>query len=169
MPTLDEGSMIVTSKRLPGISLTESIAIGNQIERTIKSFPKVQSVVTKLGRPDLATETMGEYESDSYISFTSKMQNASAKQKQEFSDRLEKALQRIPGVTYEFSQPMQMRMDETITGTREAVALKRWTPVPNALSVVRKAEFTSRATAGYCFSPLYGLRSASPDFATLYP
>ena len=124
MPRLDEGSMIVTSKRLPGISLTESLAVGNQIERTIKSFAEVQSVVTKLGRPDLATEAMGEYESDSYISFTKKMQNSSAKQKQEFSDRLEKALQRIPGVTYEFSQPMQMRMDETITGTRGDVALK---------------------------------------------
>ena len=124
MPRLDEGSMIVTSKRLPGISLTESLAVGNQIERTIKSFPEVQSVITKLGRPDLATEAMGEYESDSYISFTKKMQNSSAKQKQEFSDRLEKALQRIPGVTYEFSQPMQMRMDETITGTRGDVALK---------------------------------------------
>jgi heavy metal efflux system protein len=124
MPTLDEGSMIVTSKRLPGISLTKSIAIGNQIEKTIKSFPEVASVVTKLGRPDLATEAMGEYESDSYISFTKQMQNASADQKQEFSDRLEKELQKIPGVTYEFTQPMQMRMDESITGTRGDVALK---------------------------------------------
>jgi heavy metal efflux system protein len=124
MPTLDEGSMVVTSKRLPGISLTKSIAIGNQIERTIKSFPEVQSIVTKLGRPDLATEAMGEYESDSYISFTPEMQNASNERKQEFSDRLEKELDKIPGVTYEFTQPMQMRMDETITGTRGAVALK---------------------------------------------
>lgn len=124
MPTLDEGSMIVTSKRLPGISLTESIAIGNRIEKTIKSFPEVQSVVTKLGRPDLATEAMGVYESDSYITFTTKMQNASAERKQEFSDRLRTELEKIPGVTYEFSQPMQMRMDETITGTRGDVALK---------------------------------------------
>jgi len=124
MPTLDEGSMVVTSKRLPGISLTKSIAIGNQIEATIKSFPEVQSIVTKLGRPDLATEAMGEYESDSYISFTPEMQNATNEKKQEFSDRLEKALNKIPGVTYEFTQPMQMRMDETITGSRGDVALK---------------------------------------------
>jgi cobalt-zinc-cadmium resistance protein CzcA len=124
MPTLDEGSMVVTSKRLPGISLTRSIAIGNQIESTIKSFPEVQSIVTKLGRPDLATEAMGEYESDSYISFTPEMQDASNAKKQEFSDRLEKALNKIPGVTYEFTQPMQMRMDETITGSRGDVALK---------------------------------------------
>jgi len=124
MPTLDEGSMVVTSKRLPGISLSESISIGKEIEKIIKSQPEVASIVTKLGRPDLATEAMGEYESDSYISFTSKMQNASNSKKKDFSDRLEKALQKIPGVTYEFTQPMQMRMDESITGTRGDVALK---------------------------------------------
>jgi len=124
MPTLDEGSMIVTSKRLPGISLTESVAIGEKIETIIKSFPEVQSVVTKLGRPDLATEAMGVEESDSYISFTPEMRNASPARKEEFYTRLRNKLETIPGVSYEFSQPMQMRMDETITGTRGAVALK---------------------------------------------
>jgi heavy metal efflux system protein len=124
MPTLDEGSMIVTSKRLPGISLTESVAIGEKIETIIKSFPEVQSVVTKLGRPDLATEAMGVEESDSYISFTPEMRNASPARKEEFYTRLRNKLETIPGLSYEFSQPMQMRMDETITGTRGAVALK---------------------------------------------
>ncbi len=124
MPKLDEGSMVVTSKRLPGISLTESVAIGNQIETIIKAAPGVQSVVTKLGRPDLATEAMGEYESDSYLNFTPEMQNASPKKKKQFADALEHSLDKIPGVTYEFTQPMQMRMDETITGTRGDVALK---------------------------------------------
>ena len=128
MPTLDEGSMVVTSKRLPGISLTESIAIGKEIERTIKAAPGVDSVVTKLGRPDLATEAMGEYESDSYLNFTPEMRDASAKKKQQFSDDLEKSLNQIPGVTYEFTQPMQMRMDETITGTRGDLALKIFGP-----------------------------------------
>jgi len=124
MPTLDEGSIVITSRRLPGISLTESVKIGDEIERTIKSFPEVTSVVTKLGRPDLATEAMGEYESDSYISFTPKEVKASPSDKQKLSDRMETALSKIPGVSYEFTQPMQMRMDETITGTRGDVALK---------------------------------------------
>ncbi len=124
MPTLDEGSMVVTSKRLPGIALTESVSIGDEIEKTIKSKPDVTSVVTKLGRPDLATEAMGEYESDSYLSFTPKLRNADAKSKAKFTDDLEKSLGKIPGVTYEITQPMQMRMDETITGTRGDVALK---------------------------------------------
>ena len=124
MPTLDEGSMVIPSKKLPGISLTESIRIGNEIERTIKSFPEVKSVVTKLGRPDLATEAMGEYESDSYVSFTDKVRDEGPSEKQRLSARIEEALNRIPGVNYEFTQPMQMRMDETITGTRGDLALK---------------------------------------------
>ena len=124
MPTLDEGSMVITSKRLPGISLTESIQIGNVIERTIKSFPEVAGVVTKLGRPDLATEAMGEYESDSYINFTPAVQKATPADKEKLSRRMEEALNKIPGVNYEFTQPMQMRMDETITGTRGDIALK---------------------------------------------
>jgi cobalt-zinc-cadmium resistance protein CzcA len=124
MPTLDEGSMIITSKKLPGISLTESIRVGNQIERTIRSFPEVEGVVTKLGRPDLATEAMGEYESDSYITFTPRARDAGPASKQDLARRMEAALNRIPGVSYEFTQPMQMRMDETITGTRGALAVK---------------------------------------------
>jgi cobalt-zinc-cadmium resistance protein CzcA len=141
MPTLDEGSMVVTSKRLPGISLTQSVAIGQQIERMIKAAPGVANVVTKLGRPDLATEAMGEYESDSYISFTPKMRDANANDKRTFSADLEKSLQKIPGVTYEFTQPMQMRMDETITGTRGDVALKIFGPDLTVLEeMARSAE-----------------------------
>ena len=124
MPKLDEGSLIITSKRLPGISLTRSIQIGTEIERVIKSFPEVTNVVTKLGRPDLATEAMGEYESDSYVLYTHKEQEASKAEKQKLSARMQAALEKIPGVSYEFTQPMEMRMDETITGTRGDAALK---------------------------------------------
>ncbi len=124
MPKIDEGSLVITSKRLPGISLSESIRIGNQIERTIMSFPEIRSVVTKLGRPDLATEAMGEYESDSYINYVKKVQDQSPADKQKLSNRISAELNKIPGVNYEFTQPMEMRMDETITGTRGDAALK---------------------------------------------
>jgi cobalt-zinc-cadmium resistance protein CzcA len=128
MPTLDEGSMVITSKKLPGISLTESIRIGREIERTIMSFPEVTGVVTKIGRPDLATEAMGEYESDSYVNFTADARDESVSKKEDLARRMEAALTKIPGVNYEFTQPMQMRMDETITGTRGDVALKIFGP-----------------------------------------
>ena len=149
MPTLDEGSMVVTSKRLPGISLTESVAIGKQIEQTIKNASGVDTIVTKLGRPDLATEAMGEYESDSYLNFTPKMRDANAKAKLQFSDNLQKQLNNIPGVTYEFTQPMQMRMDETITGTRGDVALKIFGPELTSLEdMARSAEKIISAVPG---------------------
>lgn len=138
MPKLDEGSLVITSKRLPGISLTESIRIGNQIERTIMSFPEITGVVTKLGRPDLATEAMGEYESDSYISYTKKVQDESPQKKQKLSDRMNTTLSKIPGVSYEFTQPMEMRMDETITGTRGDAALKIFGPDLNTLEQLAK-------------------------------
>ncbi len=138
MPKLDEGSLVITSKKLPGISLTESVRIGNEIERTIMRFPEIAGIVTKLGRPDLATEAMGEYESDSYISYTKEAQAQSTKRKEELSRRMEAALDRIPGVNYEFTQPMEMRMDETITGTRGDVALKIFGPDLNTLESLGK-------------------------------
>ena len=128
MPKLDEGSLVITSKKLPGISLHESIAIQNEIERIILTFPEVKSVVSKMGRPDLATEAMGVYETDAYLTFTTKAQNESIAKRQPLYDKLQAALEKIPGVSYEFTQPMQMRMDETITGTRGDLALKIFAP-----------------------------------------
>jgi cobalt-zinc-cadmium resistance protein CzcA len=128
MPTLDEGSLVITSKKLPGISLSESIAIQEQIDRIIRSFPEVSTVVAKMGRPDLATEAMGVYETDAYINFYPKKQWKCCRTKQELADKLEAQLNKIPGVTYEFTQPMEMRMDETITGTRGDAALKIFGP-----------------------------------------
>lgn len=59
MPRLDEGSLLIETRKLPGISLTSSVGIGTQVERVILGFPEVEGVVTKTGRPDLATEAMG--------------------------------------------------------------------------------------------------------------
>jgi len=124
MPRLDEGSIIVTSRRLPGISLSESIRIGEQIERVIMSFPEIDHVVTKLGRPDLATEAMGVYESDSYLTLAPPDKWKCCRNKDQLIGKLSAALTAIPGVSYTFTQPMQMRMDEVITGIRGDVAVK---------------------------------------------
>ena len=125
MPTLDEGSLVITSKKLPGISLTQSIKIQEEIDRIIRSFPEVSTVVAKMGRPDLATESMGVYETDAYINFHPrntwpKAQNTKLK----LANAMEAKLEQIPGVSYEFTQPMEMRMDETIAGARGDLALK---------------------------------------------
>ncbi len=124
MPRLDEGSIVVTSRKLPGISLEESVYLGDRIEKAIRSFPEVTSVVSKLGRPDLATEAMSVYESDSYLSLAPEKSWKCCRNKDQLIDKLTKKLQGIPGVAYTFTQPMQMRMDEVVTGIRGDLALK---------------------------------------------
>ena len=124
MPKLDEGSILITSRKLPGISLTESIETSKEIARTIQSFPEVRSVVTKLGRPDVATEAMGIYESDSYLQLAPRNEWRCCRTKPELIEKLSEALQNIPGVNYNFTQPMEMRLDETVTGIRGDVAIK---------------------------------------------
>ncbi len=124
MPKLDEGSIVVTSRKLPGISLPESIYIGNQIEKTIRSFPEVTQVVSKLGRPDRATEAMGIEETDSYLTLKPRKDWQCCKTKAELIGKLTKSLSQIPGAAFVFTQPMEMRMDEVVTGIRGDLALK---------------------------------------------
>lgn len=124
MPRLDEGSIVITSRKLPGISLDQSISLGNQIEKTIMSNPEITSVVTKLGRPDLATEAMSVYESDSYLSLAPEKSWKCCKNKEQLTAHLQDSLKVIPGVAFTFTQPMQMRMDEVVTGIRGDLALK---------------------------------------------
>ncbi|HUS07217.1 MAG TPA: CusA/CzcA family heavy metal efflux RND transporter, partial [Bryobacteraceae bacterium] len=124
MPKLDEGSILITSRKLPGIALSDSINVSKEIAITMRTFPEITGVVTKLGRPDVATEAMGIYESDSYLQLAPKEEWKCCKTKQELIERLSGALQKIPGVAYTITQPMEMRMDETVTGIRGDVAIK---------------------------------------------
>ncbi len=124
MPTLDEGSIVVTSRKLPGISLDESIFLGDRIEKVIRSFPEVTHVVSKLGRPDRATEAMGIEETDSYLTLAPKKNWRCCKTKPELINKLSEALSKVPGAAFVFTQPMEMRMDEVVTGIRGDLALK---------------------------------------------
>src|SRR6202012_3168665 len=67
MPLLDEGSILVETRKLPGISLTESIAISKRIEQRLRQIPEIADVTIKIGRPDFATEAMGINEGDTYL------------------------------------------------------------------------------------------------------
>jgi cobalt-zinc-cadmium resistance protein CzcA len=124
MPRLDEGSILVETRKLPGISLTESIAISNKVERTIRKFDEVSGVVTKIGRPDLATEAMGINQGDVYVLLKPREEWKSAHTKEELVDKLAVSLNEIPGVSYNFTQPMAMRLDEVVSGIKADVALK---------------------------------------------
>ena len=128
MPRLDEGSVLVQALRLPSISLSKSVDIGLEVERTLLEVPEVTGVVSTLGRPDLATEAMGIYESDVFVNLKPPEQWSTADTKEGLTEAMAAALSKIPGVIYNFTQPMAMRLDETISGVRADVAVKIFGP-----------------------------------------
>src|SRR6266542_3712815 len=124
MPRLDEGSILLETRKLPGISLTESIEISKVIEQRLRAFPEIADVVIQIGRPDFATEAMGINEGDTYLILKPKTEWTRFHTKEELIDALDKALAAIPGISYNFSQPMEMRMDETVSGVKADLAIK---------------------------------------------
>jgi cobalt-zinc-cadmium resistance protein CzcA len=123
MPKLDEGSILIQTRKLPGISLTDSIRLSEQVEKVVKGFPEVRDVVTKIGRPDVPTEAMGVYEADVYVMLKPRSEWKVAS-KEQLIEQMDARLSKIPGVVYNFTQPMAMRLDEVVSGIKADVALK---------------------------------------------
>ena len=124
MPRLDEGSLLIETRKLPSVSLTESVAISTEIEKIVRQFPEVESVVTKLGRPDLATEAMGIYQGDVYVNLKPREEWVTAQTKEGLIGAFDRELKKFPGVAFNFTQPMAMRLDEVVSGVKADVAVK---------------------------------------------
>src|SRR6202790_2732127 len=118
MPQLDEGSILVETRKLPGISLTDSVEISKRIEQKLRAFPEVADVVIKIGRPDFATEAMGINEGDTYLLLQPMVFWKRFPTKKDLMPALHKDLAIIPGIAYDFTQPMAMRIDETVSGVK---------------------------------------------------
>lgn len=123
MPKLDEGYLLIETRRAPSISLGAGIAVSEEIERTLRKFPEVATVNTNLGRPRAATETMPLNEGDVYINFAPRS-NWRARSMDEFLEQADSALAEIPGLSFEFSAPMRMRLDEVISGVKTDLGVK---------------------------------------------
>jgi heavy metal efflux system protein len=124
MPRLNEGSILVETRKLPGVSLTESVVISKRIEQRLREFPEIADVVVKIGRPDFATEAMGINEGDTYLLLKPMDTWTRFHSKDELIAAVDKALSGIPGIAYNFTQPMAMRIDETISGVKADLAIK---------------------------------------------
>lgn len=124
MPQLDEGSILVETRKLPGISLTDSVEISKKIEARLRRFPEIADVVIKIGRPDFATEAMGINEGDTYLLLKPMDQWTRFHSKEELIQAVDKELSEIPGLAYNFTQPMAMRVDETVSGVKADLAIK---------------------------------------------
>jgi cobalt-zinc-cadmium resistance protein CzcA len=124
IPELDEGSILIQPIRMPSISLTESIEIEKKIQQIIMQFPEVEFVIGRIGRPDIATDPMGVNLGDTYVTLRPKSQWKTAETKEELVEKMVQELKHVPGVNYNITQPIAMRVDELVSGVKSDIAIK---------------------------------------------
>jgi cobalt-zinc-cadmium resistance protein CzcA len=124
MPKLDEGSILINTRRLPSVALDDATRLSTAAEKIVRRFPEVVTVVTKEGRPDLATEAMGLFEGDMYVILKSRDQWTSAHSPEELVAVFDTALAKVPGLWVSFTQPLAMRLDEAESGIRTELGIK---------------------------------------------
>lgn len=146
IPRLDEGALAIEARLLPSISLTQSVNTYSEAERVLKQFPEVTKVVTKIGRAEVATDPMSVDSGDIYIELKEPSQWTSADNKEELVEKMSEALEkRIPGAAFGFSQPIELRVAELISGVRSDVAIKLFGDDLDTLK--RQADRISRIVA----------------------
>lgn len=127
LPKLEEGAIAINAMRLPGVSLPEAIKMTTALESVLQSFPEVTGAVTRIGRPEIATDPMGVNLSDTYVLLKPHGEWTSAGSREELVEKMEARLkQELPTMAYTFSQPIEFRMMELIegVGSRSDVVVK---------------------------------------------
>ncbi|MEW6110779.1 MAG: CusA/CzcA family heavy metal efflux RND transporter [Thermodesulfobacteriota bacterium] len=125
VPTLDEKDIATHAMRIPSTSLTQSTEMQQKIEKTVKRFPEVAFVYSKTGTAEMAADPMPPNVSDTFIILKPQDQWPNPEEpKSRLIGRIEQALEKLPGNKYEFTQPIQMRFNELISGVRSDVAIK---------------------------------------------
>ena len=125
VPGLDEGDIALHAMRIPGTSLTTAIAMQNALEKEIRTFPEVQRVFSKIGTAEVATDPMPPSVADTFIILKPRSEWPGPRHtKAELIAAMEQALKKVPGNNYEFTQPIQMRFNELISGVRADIAIK---------------------------------------------
>jgi cobalt-zinc-cadmium resistance protein CzcA len=125
LPRLDEGALTVTTTKLPGISVPSAVEAQTMVERTLMRFPEVQSAVTLGGSSEIPTDPMGVEQSDTFIMLKPQSEWKTAQTQDGLVTRYSAALDRaVPGLTLNWAQPIQMRMDDIIAGVQADVAVE---------------------------------------------
>lgn len=123
VPTLDEGDFVIQPVLPTGTSLSSTIEITTKIEKILKGFPEVEQVVSRIGAAEVPTDPMSMEESDIIVTLHPIREWTSAQTKDELADKFKEALAVLP-YELEFTQPIEMRFNELITGVRADVAIK---------------------------------------------
>ncbi|MDT0499218.1 CusA/CzcA family heavy metal efflux RND transporter [Algiphilus sp. W345] len=125
LPSLDEGDIAMHALRIPGTSLTQAVGMQAQLEAAVKTLPEVDHIVAKIGTGDIATDPMPPSVADNFIFLKDRSEWPDPrKPKAQVVAELEAVVRKIPGNNYEFTQPIQMRFNELLSGVRADVAIK---------------------------------------------
>ncbi|RPI29006.1 MAG: efflux RND transporter permease subunit [Acidobacteria bacterium] len=144
IPDLSEGAIAINTARLPSVSLNQSVKMISAMEQSLKEEAEVETVTTRIGRPEIATDPMGPEHSDTYVFLKPRSEWKNAQTQEEIVERLARRVRAIPGMSYTFSQPIKFRMMELLegVGARSDVVIKIF---GDNLDVMReKAEQASR-------------------------
>jgi cobalt-zinc-cadmium resistance protein CzcA len=125
VPKLDEGAIAMQAIRLPSVSLEESVRQMTELEKILKTFPEVTTVVSKTGRAEIATDPMGVEISDIFVMLKPHDQWTTAATREGLVEKFDELVKRsLPGQNFSYSQPIELRVAELISGVRSDVALK---------------------------------------------
>ena len=124
LPTIDEGNMLVRATMPASISLPRAIEVSSQIERSLREFPEVETVVAKIGRAELGGDPESVSNDEMYVRLKPKEQWTTAKTKDELVDAMRRRVEGFPGVEFNFSQVIQTRNDELLSGINAQIAVK---------------------------------------------
>jgi len=125
LPTLEEGDLACQLTLPPGSSLSQSIATTTMAEKILtQQFPEVIHVVSKIGSAEVPTDPMAIEDADVMITMKPKKEWVSASTREAMVDKMKASLSVIPGASFDFSQPIQLRFNELMTGVKTDVAVK---------------------------------------------
>jgi cobalt-zinc-cadmium resistance protein CzcA len=125
IPTLEEGDLALHQILPPGSSLEKSVEVSTKLQNIImENFPEVEQVVTKMGTAEIPTDLMSMETGDIMVILKPKSEWTSAKTREELVAKMEEKMLELPGISYEFTQPIQMRFNELMTGSRADIAIQ---------------------------------------------
>jgi cobalt-zinc-cadmium resistance protein CzcA len=134
MPTMDEGDIIVGIEKLPSVSLEETAALDLKIHQALMSqIPEITGVIARAGSDEIGLDPMGLNQTDTYLILKPRDEWKVAN-KEALIDRIREVLDQLPGISYSFTQPIDMRVSEMIIGVRGDLAIKVFGPDLNTLN-----------------------------------
>ncbi|MDH7574997.1 MAG: CusA/CzcA family heavy metal efflux RND transporter [Candidatus Saccharicenans sp.] len=124
IPIMDEGAFDMDIQMLPGISLTKALEITREVERRLKQFPELETIVSRTGQTGIALEARGVEKTGFVGSLRPRREWTSARTREELTEKMRQAIADIPGISFSFSQPIACRIDELVAGTRAQLIIK---------------------------------------------